>query len=151
MRPIDADTLERHCKAVIEQSWNHASVPASWAQAFATFLDMLETAPTIAADDYFDAVDRIKPCPNCRYTLMGTLDTGKDNNVPTNWHPVSEPPKPNEDGSVNCVLVTNGFFIHMAYFANGKWIFCESGQMKEEMFYEVTHWMPLPEGSKEEK
>lgn len=49
-----------------------------------------------------------------------------------------------DDGSVDAVLVTDGSFIHMAYFSCGKWRFCESGEMKEEMFYAVTHWMPIP-------
>lgn len=66
------------------------------------------------------------------------------------WIPVSERlPEPNEDGSVNAVLVTNGFVIHMAYFNNKNWWFCESGQAAESMFYVVTHWMPLPEPPKE--
>ena len=47
------------------------------------------------------------------------------------------------------VLVTDGEFRHIAYHY-GKWFFCDSGQMKEPMFYKVTHWMPLPEPPKEE-
>lgn len=74
----DGDLISRNaminmCKGIIAQEWNHKAAPVSWAQAFATFLDLLETAPTLTADDYFDAVDRIKPCPNCRYTLFGEL------------------------------------------------------------------------------
>ena len=53
-------------------------------------------------------------------------------------------PEVYDDGSVDAVLVTDGYFIHMAYFSCWKWRFCESGEMKEEMFYSVTHWMPLP-------
>lgn len=44
-----------------------------------------------------------------------------------------------------CCLVTDGSLIHMAYFVYGEWIFADSGQAKEKMFYKVTHWMPLPE------
>lgn len=44
-----------------------------------------------------------------------------------------------------CCLVTNGAVIHMAYYTLSGWHFCESGQIKEPMFYDVTHWMPLPE------
>lgn len=58
-------------------------------------------------------------------------------------------PEAHDDGSVDVVLVTDDFFIHMAYFNHGIWRFCESGEMKEEMFYNVTHWMPLPELPKE--
>lgn len=61
------------------------------------------------------------------------------------WISVNERmPETYDDGSVDAVLVTDGSFIHMAYFSCGKWRFCESGEMKEEMFYSVTHWMPLP-------
>lgn len=52
-------------------------------------------------------------------------------------------PEINEDEIVNCVLVTNGRVIHMAYFVNENWFFCENGQIKRPMFYDVTHWMPL--------
>ena len=44
-----------------------------------------------------------------------------------------------------CLLVTDGSLIHMAYFVENEWIFADSGQAKDKMFYEVTHWMPLPE------
>ena len=65
--------------------------------------------------------------------------------------PVTEKvPEENEDGTVNAVLVTDGFLQHMAYFVNGDWVFCESGEAKGPMFYEVTHWMPLPELPKED-
>ena len=60
-------------------------------------------------------------------------------------------PEAHEDGTVDAVLVTNGEFTHMAYFVRNKWRFCESGEMKEEMFYAVTHWMPLPEPPEEEE
>lgn len=59
-------------------------------------------------------------------------------------------PEAHDDGSVDAVLVTDGFVIHMAYFSHGTWLFCESGEMKEGMFYDVTHWMPLPDPPKEE-
>lgn len=62
------------------------------------------------------------------------------------WISVNERlPEAYDDGSVDAVLVTDGSFIHMAYFSGGKWRFCESGEMKEKMFYSVTHWMLLPE------
>lgn len=44
-----------------------------------------------------------------------------------------------------CFLVTDGDLIHMAYFVENEWMFADSGQAKNKMFYEVTHWMPLPE------
>ena len=59
-------------------------------------------------------------------------------------------PEENHDGSVNAVLVTDGFVQHMAYFAGGEWRFAESGEIKEPMWYRITHWMPLPEPPKGE-
>ena len=67
------------------------------------------------------------------------------------WIPVTERlPEENNDGSVNAVLVTDGFVQHMAYFARGEWRFAESGEIKEPMWYSITHWMPLPEPPKGE-
>ena len=67
------------------------------------------------------------------------------------WISVEERlPEAHADGSVDAELVTDGEFIHMAYYAHGQWIFCESGEMKEPMWNTVTHWMPLPEPPKEE-
>jgi hypothetical protein len=58
-------------------------------------------------------------------------------------------PEINSDGTVDAVLVTDGVLQHMAYFVDG-WIFADSGEMKKPMFYEVTHWMPLPQPPKGE-
>ena len=67
------------------------------------------------------------------------------------WISVEEKlPEAHADGSVDAELVTDGEFIHMAYYAHGQWIFCESGEMKEPMWNTVTHWMPLPEPPEEE-
>ena len=59
-------------------------------------------------------------------------------------------PEENHDGSVNAVIVTDGFVQHMAYFARGEWRFAESGEIKEPMWYSITHWMQLPEPPKGE-
>lgn len=48
-----------------------------------------------------------------------------------------------------CFLVTDGSLIHMAYFVENEWMFADSGQAKDKMFYKVTHWMALPEPPKE--
>lgn len=67
------------------------------------------------------------------------------------WISVEEKlPEAHADGSVDAELVTDGEFIHMAYYAHGQWIFCESGEMKEPMWNTVTHWMHLPEPPKED-
>ena len=59
-------------------------------------------------------------------------------------------PEENHDGSVNAVLVTDGFVQHMAYFTRGEWRFAESGEIKEPMWYSITHWMQLPQPPKGE-
>ena len=53
-------------------------------------------------------------------------------------------PEYSNDGFADAVLVTDGFLQHMAYFVGGEWRFAESGEIKEPMWYRITHWMPLP-------
>ena len=59
-------------------------------------------------------------------------------------------PEYSNDGFADAVLVTDGFVQHMAYFIGGEWRFAESGEIKEPMWYRITHWMPLPEPPKGE-
>ena len=53
-------------------------------------------------------------------------------------------PEDSNDGFGDAVLVRDGFVQHMAYFVGGEWRFAESGEIKEPMWYRITHWMPLP-------
>ena len=59
-------------------------------------------------------------------------------------------PEDSNDGFADAVLVTDGFVQHMAYFVGGEWRFAESGEIKEPMWYRITHWMPLLEPPKGE-
>ena len=59
-------------------------------------------------------------------------------------------PEYSNDGFADAVLVADGFVQHMAYFVGGEWRFAESGEIKEPMWYRITHWMPLPEPPKGE-
>ena len=59
-------------------------------------------------------------------------------------------PEDSNDGFADAVLVTDGFVQHMAYFVGGEWRFAESGEIKEPMWYRITHWMPLPNPPKGE-
>ena len=59
-------------------------------------------------------------------------------------------PEYSNDGFADAVLVTDGFLHHMAYFVGGEWRFAESGEIKEPMWYRITHWMPLPHPPKGE-
>ena len=145
-RMIDADKLEAKCKEIIAQEREYGTATVSWAHAYESFLDMLETALEIKADNYFDAVDRIKPCPNCRYTLMGMLDTGEDNNVPTKWHPASEPPT--EAGEYIVMIGGAANATTLLYSELGDWFEEVDGYPE---YYHVTHWMPLPEPPKEDE
>ena len=55
MRPIDACKLEAQCKEIIAHEWNKKAAPVSWAHAYESFLDMLETATTIDAQQWIPA------------------------------------------------------------------------------------------------
>ena len=59
-------------------------------------------------------------------------------------------PEDSNYGFADAVLVTDGFVQHMAYFVGGEWRFAESGEIKEPMWYRITHWMPLPQPPKGE-
>lgn len=59
-------------------------------------------------------------------------------------------PEYSNDRFADSVLVTDGFVQHMAYFVGGEWRFAESGEIKEPMWYRITHWMPLPQPPKGE-
>ena len=49
-------------------------------------------------------------------------------------------PQIRDDGFADAFLVPDGSLAHIAYFVEGEWIFTDKGEMKEPMFYEVTHW-----------
>ena len=67
------------------------------------------------------------------------------------WNSVDDRlPEYSNDGFADAVLVTDGFVQHMAYFVGGEWRFAESGEIKEPMWYRITHWMPLPQPPKGE-
>ena len=67
------------------------------------------------------------------------------------WIPVDDRlPEDSNGGFADAVLVTDGFVQHMAYFVGGEWRFAESGEIKEPMWYRITHWMPLPQPPKGE-
>ena len=45
-RYIDADVVIAKCKAIINDKWNEQAAPASWADAYADFVDDIENVPT---------------------------------------------------------------------------------------------------------
>ena len=91
----------------------------------------------------------------CDQKIEGLADDVMDiiSNVVTvqEWISVDDRlPEYSNDGFADAVLVTDGFVQHMAYFVGGEWRFAESGEIKEPMWYRITHWMPLPEPPKGE-
>lgn len=94
--------------------------------------------------------DDFEPCKTVKLMRDALAYIRQLEAVQPKWISVEDRlPEAYDDGSVDAVIVTDGYLIHMAYFICGKWRFCESGEMKEEMFYTVTHWMPLPEPPKD--
>lgn len=46
---ISRNAMINMCKEVIAQEWNHKAAPASWAHAYESFIDSLETALAVDA------------------------------------------------------------------------------------------------------
>ena len=163
MRPIDADKLEAKCKEIIAQEREYGTATVSWAHAYESFLDLLETAPTLTADDYFDAVDRINPCPNRRYTLLGALTE----NVPR-WIPVTDH-MPEDDENIKFFEQGNLKFATVLVYGKETGVYmgnrinispcgipcidvnATNGWEWSCGCKNTTHWMPLPEEPEEEK
>jgi len=83
--------------------------------------------------------------------LNAAIDLINNPSIISRWISVKDRlPEPDADGTIPAVFVTDGEFIHMAYCSHNNWFFCENGEMKENMFYFVSHWMPLPEAPREE-
>ena len=59
---ISRKAMINMCKEVIALEWNHKAAPASWAHAYESFVDSLETAPTV------DAVEVVR-CGVCAYFM----------------------------------------------------------------------------------
>ena len=129
MRLIDADELIKDLTCDICGLPLHGNRKTNYANIRATIL----TQPTID----------IKTLPTVR-ELRERLAKFK-------WTSAKERlPSIRDDGIAECYLISDGDLIHMAYYVTGEWRFCESGQITEPMFYEVTHWMPLPDPPEEE-
>lgn len=73
MRLIDANAL---CSYLNEWSRKlHAGTyhnDAVIMDVLTSIYEHVGNMPTIDADAYFDAADRIKPCPKCRYQIFGS-------------------------------------------------------------------------------
>ena len=129
MRPVDADALFELFSSKYEEYGRLMEKQKVCSPISLTYGGMVEAL--------FEALFDIRNAPTLDYAPK--------------WISVKDRlPEAYDDGSVDASLVTNGYVIHMAYYARDTWFFCESGEMAEPMFYNVTHWMPLPEAPKEE-
>lgn len=76
MRLIDADKLNDVFINVadhLEESGRN-----DMASIFRCAVGYVNMQPDVDAAAYFDAADRIKPCPNCRYMLAATLSEERE-------------------------------------------------------------------------
>ena len=104
-------------------------------------VELIAKAKYICANDYSDHTED-------EYIADTLLDNGV---TVQEWISVKDKlPEDSNDGFADAVLVTDGFVQHMAYFIGGEWRFAESGEIKEPMWYRITHWMPLPQPPKGE-
>ena len=46
-RAIDADALQELCNTIIQDEWNSRTAPESWAEAYESFKDDIDSMPTI--------------------------------------------------------------------------------------------------------
>lgn len=155
MRPIDGENIRNDIALYLAEN---AYLNDTALDALKMVAKWLNEAPTLTADDYFDAVDRIKPCPNCRYTLLGVLTEDEPR-----WIPVTERLPEDVYGKereqiVVLVCTKSGKVSQCARMADYECIADETltkvEWIKNGKFYwsknkAVTHWMPLPEAPKE--
>ena len=98
-------------------------------------IGLIAKAKYICANDYSNHTED-------EYIADNPLDNGV---TVQEWISVDDRlPEDSNDGFADAVLVTDGFVQHMGYFVGGEWCFAESGEIKEPMWYRITHWMPLP-------
>lgn len=64
---ISRKAMINMCKEVIAQEWNHKAAPVSWAHAYESFADSLETALAV------DAVEVVR-CRECKNYNVSRLE-----------------------------------------------------------------------------
>lgn len=64
---ISRSALIERCEVIADCEWNHRAAPVSWADAYETFADMVEDAPTV------DAVEVIR-CKDCFYWMKAKVN-----------------------------------------------------------------------------
>ena len=133
MRPIDADKLRMLFASGVRVYDGMCKIE--------DVMHNIDNAPTIDADAYFDAVDRIKPCPNCRYMHIHKM-FGE-----TPWKKFAEE-KPKKTGRyITCVIREKERDVFDLWYEDETWYLDGGGLL---FTGKVTHWMPLPMGPEEE-
>lgn len=144
MRPIDGEKIRNDIALYLAEN---AYLNDTALDALKMVAKWLNEAPTLTADDYFDAVDRIKPCPNCRYTLFGALTEDEPR-----WISVTER-LPEKDGYVTLVHGNHGgtYVAEFRMFSDYGWEYPHWYRLNAKSHRcKPTHWMPLPEPPKED-
>ena len=108
MRLIDADELIAGCKRMIQDSWNSGTAPVSWAEAYAEFINDIETQETVLAYGQWESVEDNPPGNEYDFVLaykpylheMGRSGIIVEhpwfvrmNKTYKYWMPLPEPPK----------------------------------------------------------
>ena len=113
MRPIDADKLEAKCKVIIAQEREYGTATVSWAHAYESFLDLLETSPTIdtqrwilaseppkESGEYIVMIGGASNATTLLYSELGDwfeeVDGYPEYYHVTHWMPLPEGPKEGE-------------------------------------------------------
>ena len=60
-RLIDADALQELCDTIIQDEWNSWTAPESWAEAYASFKDDIDSMPTITPQNEWVSVEQAMP------------------------------------------------------------------------------------------
>lgn len=143
MRLIDADKID-YTVASVYWGKDEDGKDIYRRTAIATESE-IDNAPTIDADAYFDAVDRIKACPNCRYTHIHKMFS---ENGQTPWISV-EDKLPINAGDVLVYMPEKIDKIMMYYYCgNDEWE-TEDRWLGKTKSFGITHWMRLPMGPEE--
>lgn len=65
-RAIDADALQELCNTIIQDEWNSRTAPESWAEAYESFKDDIDSVPTITPPNEWVSAEDAVPDPGVR-------------------------------------------------------------------------------------
>ena len=76
-RAIDADALQELCDTIIQDEWNSRTAPESWAEAYASFKDDIDSMPTITPPNEWVSVEDTVPDPGERVLATDGIFVGE--------------------------------------------------------------------------